>query len=35
MIREEGDCGRWVNFILEGVATAAADAERNITAITS
>jgi Fic family protein len=35
MIREEGDFEGWVNFFLEGVATAAADAERNIIAIAS
>jgi hypothetical protein len=34
MIREEGDFEGWMNFFLEGVATAAADAERNIITIT-
>ena len=34
-IRTEGDWESWVSFFLEGVATAAADAERNIIAVAS
>jgi len=35
IIRTEGDWESWVSFFLEGVAVAAADAERNIIAIAS
>jgi Fic family protein len=35
MIRTEGDWESWMSFFLEGVAVAAADAERNIIAIAS
>ncbi len=35
IIRTEGDWESWVSFFLEGVATAAADAERGIIAIAS
>jgi len=34
-IRTEGDWGTWVTFFLEGVAVAAADAERNIIEVAS